>query len=183
MPTLRAPGGPTSTFALEQGSLLVFPKELPKKSPGEKHHVLLPAPSESTEPWIVSWPGEYDFNGIAIHAIGQAEGKQISYLVMAEGLRTGFLSSPLRDWTEQEIEQLGDLDILVIPADDAKLVQKIVEEVDPPVVIPLRTKDEKTFQEVLRACGAKDEAPVKEVKLKKSGLPVDSRVVYVLETA
>ena len=168
----------------------MFPKEVPKKSPGEKHHVLLATPSESTEPWIVSWPGEYDFNGIAINAIGQAPSTgsgqgtlQVSYLVMAEGLRTGFLSSPLRDWTEQEIERLGDLDILVIPADDAKLVQKIVEEVDPPVVIPLRTKDEKTFQEVLRACGAKDEAPVKEVKLKKSSLPTETRMVYVLEAA
>ena len=159
----------------------MFPAEAAKKPASGKNYVLLSAPVEDDRAWVVSWPGEYEYGGTAIRGIGQMDGKQLSYVVIADGLRCGFLSSPLREWTAEEIELLGDLDVLVIPADDVKLVQKIVEEVDPPVVIPLSTKDDRTFQEVLRACGAKETAPVQEVKLKKSGLPVDSRVVYVLE--
>lgn len=149
---------------------------------GEKKYVLLAKPEREVTPSVVSWPGEYDFGGITIRGIGQAEGKHVSYVVTTENLRVGFLSSPLQEWSEHEVELLGDIDVLVIPADDAKLVQHLVEEVDPPVVIPLPSKDTKTYQEVLKVCGAKEVAPVPEVKLKKGSLPADSRVVYVLET-
>ena len=98
----------------------------------------------------------------------------------AENIRCGFLSSPLGKLEDHEVEAFGDLDVLVIPAEDVKTVQKIVEEIDPPVVIPIKTKDDKAFQEVVAACGGKDVEPVKEVKLKKSSLPTESREVYVL---
>lgn len=159
----------------------MFPKGKGEKSSGEKQYVLLSTPGQGSPSSIVSWPGEYDFGGITIRGIGQGDTPQVSYVVMNEGLRCGFLSSPLREWSEHEIELLGDLDVLVIPADDPKLVQHLVEEIDPPVVIPLPSKDAKTYQEVLKVCGAKGAEPVKEVKLKKGGLPADGRTVYVLE--
>jgi hypothetical protein len=156
----------------------VFPSASPKKLP-EKTYCLLPTPEKTSSSACISWPGEYDYGGLAIRGLGK--GDQVSYIVTSEGLRCGFLSSPIGKWEEQEIETLGDLDVLVLPSDDPKAVQHIVEEVDPPVVIPLRGKDAKAYQEVLKICGAKDSEPVKEVKLKKSGLPTDTRVVYVLE--
>lgn len=168
--------------ASSQGSLTVFPESKTEKMVGEKKYVLLAKPELEARSSIISWPGEYDFSGMTIRGIGQEEGKQVSYVVVTEGLRCGFLSSPLQEWSEHEVELLGDLDVLVIPADDAKLVQHLVEEVDPPVVIPLPSKDAKTYQEVLKVCGAKEVAPVPEVKLKKGSLPADSRTVYVLET-
>lgn len=127
----------------------------------------------------VSWPGEYDYGGISIRGFGR--NGHVSYIVTTEGLRCGFFSSPLGQLEDHEIEALGDLDVLVVPAEDVKKVQQIVEEVDPPVVIPIKTKDSKVFQEVVAACGGKDVETVKEVKLKKSTLPTESREVYVLE--
>ncbi len=161
------------------GSLRVFPSEAPKKPTADKTYHLLATPERESVPSVISWPGEYDYGGLTIR--GVSHGDHVSYIVTAEGLRCGFFSSPLHEWKDHEVETLGDLDVLVIPADDPKLVQHIVEEVDPPVVIPLRGKDPKAYQEVLKVCGAKDSAPVKEVKLKKSGLPTDTRVVHVLE--
>ena len=120
---------------------------------------------------------------MTIRGLGQNGGEKVSYVVTVEGLRCGFLPSPLGKWSEQEVEQLGDLDVLVVPADNEKLVQTIVEAVDPPVIIPLKTKDDKIYKEVLDVCGGKDMERVKEVKLKKSSLPTESREVYVLEAA
>jgi len=156
----------------------VFPES--KKADGDRR-VLLSAPIDGQDDRIISWPGEYDYDGIAIRGIGQKEGKQVSYVVTTENIRFGFVSSPLCAWNEHEIELLGDLDVLVVPAEDVKKVQAIVEEVDPPVVIPLRTKDAAVYQEVVAACGGKETEPVKEVSLKKSTLPTETREVYVLE--
>ena len=168
------------TCVSPQGSLQVFPTEKLTKKLDEKTYRLLPIPEKTTfNPSVISWPGEYDRGGITIRGI--SHDSQVSYVVTTEGLRCGFLSSPLHEWGEHALELLGDIDVLVLPAENTKLVQHIVEEIDPPVVIPLRGKDAKVYQEVLKVCGAKDSAPVKEVKLKKSGLPADSRVVYVLE--
>jgi hypothetical protein len=142
---------------------------------------LLAEPVDARDANVISWPGEYDYGGMTIRGLAQNGDAHVSYVVTTDGLRCGFLSSPLGSWNEQEIELLGDLDVLVIPAENAKLVQTIVEEVDPPVVIPLPGKDPKVYKEVLQACGAKETAPVSEVKLKKGSLPSDSRAVYVLE--
>ena len=143
-------------------------------------YVLLSSPQEEASDFIISWPGEYDYAGMIIKGIGQAEGSQVSFVVMMEDLRVGFVSSPLQAWSSHDLEVLGDLDVLIVPGDDAKLVQKLVEEVDPPVTIPLQTKTD-AWSEVLSACGAKDAEPVKEAKLTKSGLPKDAREVVVLE--
>lgn len=113
--------------------------------------------------------------------MGKGENDQIQYIVSAEDMRCGIMSAPLPEFTEAEEEVIGDLDILVIPAEDAKKAQKIIEDIDPRVVIPVRANDEKAYREVLAAVGGKDLEEVKEVKLKKSTLPVDTREVYVLK--
>jgi hypothetical protein len=159
--------------------LLLFPEDT--KGAKENVHVLLDAPEEGQTENVVSWPGEYDYGGISIKGIGHDEGNQVSYIVTTEGLRCGFFSTPLQVFTEKDEEMIGNLDVLVIPADDVKKAQKLVEGIDPPVVIPLRMKDEKTFKEVLAACGGKDAETVTEVKLKKGSLPTESREVYVLK--
>ena len=158
----------------------MFPEEAPKKCP-DGTYVLLSKPVENADDSIISWAGEYDYAGMIIKGIGHRDTDQVSYIVTSEDLRMGFLSSPLTALNEFELELFGDLDVLVIPADDEKIAQKIVEEIDPPVIIPLNTKDGATYKEVILACGGNGSDSMKEVKLTKSGLPKDSREIYVLE--
>lgn len=159
--------------------MLLFPEK--ERKGDEKTQVLLSSSNGGDDKNTISWPGEYDYDGIAICALGNGDSEQVSYVVTAEGMRCGFISSPTREFTEADKEIIGDLDVLVVPADDVKKVQKFVEEIDPRVVIPLKTSDEKIFAEVLAVCGGKDAEQVSEVKLKKSGLPTESREVYVLK--
>jgi len=162
---------------LPKKTIAVFPG---KAGAGEADIILKASPDEEPKKGEISWPGEYDTDGVAIRGIGHDEGRQVSYAVSAEGRRLAFLSSPLHDWTDREIEMLGDIDVLFIPADDAKKAQRIIEEVDPRVLVPLPTKDEKAFAELLKLCGALGKELSDEYKI-KGALPEEGREVVILK--
>jgi len=135
-------------------------------------------PMESPPAQIICWPGEYHIGGVTVRGVGHAEGQQVSFLAVVDGMRCAFVSSPLVDWSDAELEQLGDVDALVIPADDPKLVQKLVDEIDPRVLLLLPGKSGVPSEELIRAFGAQDKPAVTEYKLKT--LPAEGREVVVL---
>ena len=141
---------------------------------------LLGSPEEEVHPGVISWPGEYDIAGGAIRGIGHDEGKRVSYVADNGKVRIAFLSTPLHDWEDHDLELLGDVDVLCMPGDDSKLAQKIIDEVDPRVLIPLPTKDEKTFKELLKVVGAEGKEIEPEFKI-KGGLPAEGRQVVILK--
>jgi hypothetical protein len=128
---------------------------------------------------VISWPGEYDFGGISVRAIGQEDGKQVSYACGAEHVNLAFVGAPVLPWSDSEVEKLGDIDVLIVSADNAKKVQDVVESVDPRMVILLETEDG-DLAGCMKACGKADAETTKDVKIKKSSLPQDSREVLVL---
>ncbi|MEQ1849667.1 MAG: hypothetical protein ABL890_03700 [Candidatus Peribacteraceae bacterium] len=134
---------------------------------------------ELTNEKVVSWPGEYDFGGISVRAVGQEDGKQVSYACNAEHVNMAFIGSPVLSWSDNDVEKMGDIDVLVISADNAKKVQDAVEAIDPRMVVLLET-DEGDLAGCLKAFGKNDAISVKDVKIKKSGLPQGSREVVVL---
>lgn len=178
MLTYTSLGAATVQLANGKKTLLVFPgKTVPKDV-----LALRSAPEEQPVAGTISWPGEYDLDGVAIHGIGHGEGSKVSFVVEIDGVRTAFIASPLHDWTDYELELLGEIDVLVLPAEDVKIAQKIIDEVDPRVLIPLPTKEGGDFKELLGICGATGKESVDEYKLKsKSALPAEGREVVVLK--
>lgn len=156
--------------------LIVFPADAAKAA-DDSTIVLASVPQEQSKDGILSWPGEYHVAGVAVKGIGHLEGKQVSYVVTADGIRLAFLSSPLQEWSDKQVEFVGNIDVLVIPTSDAKLVQKLVDEFDPRVLILLPTKDQAEHSAVMKSIGAKE--TVSEYKL-KSSLPQEGREVIVL---
>ena len=176
MITISSQGGQTLKVELGSTAVVAFPNAPEKNA----EISLLGAPEEDVQPGVVSWPGEYDISGIAVRGIGHDEGQRVSYVIDDGKVRIAFLSSPLHDWSDYNLELLGDVDVLCIPADDSKIAQKMVDEVDPRVLIPLPTKDEKTFVELLKVVGAQDKEIEAEFKLKVS-LPAEGREVVILK--
>ena len=140
---------------------------------------LLPAPEEVPSKGNISWPGEYNLAGISIRGIGQKEGQQVSYVAEIDGVRCAFPSVPLEDWTDHQIEMIGDIDVFVVPQGDAKLVQKLIDEFDPRILLIVPDESGKFDPEILRTCGAQGKEHVSEYKLKGS-LPAEGREVVVL---
>jgi hypothetical protein len=176
MITCTSLGGSAVKCALASKSVAVFPG----KTGASADLKLLSTPDEKPKEGEISWPGEYDSDGVAIRGIGHDEGARVSYAVETEGKRIAFLSSPLHQWSDHELELLGDVDVLFLPADDAKVAQELIDKVDPRVLIPLPTKDEAVFTELLKICGAQDKELSDEYKV-KGGLPSEGREVVILK--
>lgn len=154
----------------------VFPKKVQKDT-----WTLLPNPEENlTNEKVVSWPGEYDFGGISVRALGQQDGKQVSYACVAEAVCVAFVGAPVLEWSDTDIEKLGEVDVLVVAAADPKKVQVLIEEIDPRMVV-LFEVEKGDLAGVAKACGLAKIDAVKDVKIKKSGLPQDTREVVVLK--
>ena len=139
---------------------------------------LLPSPQEFPSREQLSWPGEYDVAGVTVRGIGQQEGQKISYVAESDGVRIAFPASPLETWEEADIERMGEVQVLVLPTDDAKICQSLLDEVDPRVLIIVPGADGTLHPDVLKTCGAVDKEHVSEYKLKGS-LPAEGREVIV----
>ncbi|MBU0766935.1 hypothetical protein KKF55_04100 [Patescibacteria group bacterium] len=178
MLTFTSLGGKTIHCVNGGKALVVFPD----KPEGKDVISLLSNPEKEPTEGVISWPGEYDYDGVAVRGIWHDESEKVSYAIEINEIRVAFLSSPLKEWTDYELELLGDIDILFMPADDVKIAQKLIDLIDPRTLIPLLTKDEETFEELLDKCGAKGKEPENEYKVKgKSSLPAEGREVVILK--
>ncbi len=168
-------GGSAIRCEMGSVSLIAFPEKVEK---GAATLQLLSHPEESPTSGVLSWPGEYDIAGVTVRGIGHNEGAQVSFVVQMEDMRIAFISSPLIEWSAHELELLGDVHVLVLPADDPKIAQNIIDEVDPRVLMPVPGLEKKAYADVLKICGAQGQETVDEYKLKT--LPVEGREVVVL---
>ena len=175
MLTLSSLGGTGVRIAGGAKNLSVFPAK-----PNASDINLLPAPEEELKEGMVSWPGEYDYAGITVRGIGQMDGQQISYLVEVDSTRCAFPASPLQEWKDEDIEKLGDVHILVLPAENPKLSQELLEDVDPRMLILVPGVGGKIDPEVVKACGATGKEHVSDIKVKGS-FSAEGREVVVME--
>jgi hypothetical protein len=141
---------------------------------------LLSTPEEMQSDGAFSWPGEYNRSGVTIRGIGHGEGEQVSFVSEIAGVRVAFLSAPLQEWNDHNLELLGDVDILVLTSENPKLIQKLLDEIDPRVLILKPSGDKKIDEEVVGICGAQDAEVTNEFKLKGS-LPAEGRQMVVLK--
>ncbi len=141
---------------------------------------LLSHPEEQPKDKVISWPGEYDFSAVTMKGVGQEMGKQVSYTAAIDLLRIAFIDAPVLDWADTDIEALGEVDILVVAADDPKKTQALVEAVDPRMVVLFKAKDG-DMSGVAKALGVKDVQPAEDIKVKPGSLPTDSRQVVILK--
>lgn len=174
MVTLSSASGTACRVAAGKLTIDVFPAK------AGSNLCLLPHPEQDGKEKAISWPGEYDFEGMTLKGVGQQMGKQVSYTCYFEGVRCAFVAAPVQTWSDADLQALGDVDVLVIAADDPKKVQALVEEVDPRVVMLFKTKDG-DLPGVAKALGVKELQPVDEFKAKGGSMPSESRQVVVLK--
>jgi len=179
MLTLTSLGGATVQLQAGKKTLVIFPD--PDRAPAEDELLFFGSPEEQPRPGTISWPGEYDIGDLAILGIGHEEGKEVSYTIEVEGVRFAFIHSPLKEWSDYELELLGDVDVLCISSDSPKILQKLTDEIDPRVLVPLSTGGAEKYAESLKICGASGKEPVEKYVVKAGGMPAEGREVVVLK--
>jgi len=109
----------------------------------------------ANEPKQIISPGEYEIGGTFITGVasfhddkkGELKGKNTIYVIEMDGItlcHLGDLGHPLGPHL---VEELGDIDILFLPAGEVSTIPvdtavEIVRQLEPPIVIPMHYKTE-----------------------------------------
>ena len=99
---------------------------------------------------IIQGPGEYEVLGISILGYssfhdaskGKERGKNTIYVIESEGLRVCHLGDLGYELTKEEIEEIGDIDILMVPVGgfytiDSKDANSLVKAFQPYFTLPM----------------------------------------------
>lgn len=148
---------------------------------------------DNKSPFLITHAGEYEVQGIFITGINapkKDETPHAIYRIRLEDINIGFLGQIDRKLTDQELEKLGDIDVLIIPvggdgAADKDLAADIVSQVEPRMVIPsyFSVKGLKKKLATVDSFCKELSCPMEEVnklKLTKSALPTDEINIRVL---
>jgi len=105
------------------------------------------------EAFIVQNPGEYEYRGVAVRGIqsfhddkqGAERGLNTIYVLRAEELSICHLGDLGHVLTDKQIEDIGEVDILMIPVGgtytiDAKTAVEVISQIGPKIVIPMHYK-------------------------------------------
>lgn len=137
---------------------------------------------------VISEPGEYEVMGVSIIGFktfhddkkGEERGGNTIYLYEIDDLRLAHLGDLGHKLPEDIIEDLGTLDILMLPVGgvytiDAKVASEIVRSIEPAVVIPMHYKQTGMNMETF--------GKISEVEdfLKEVGLPVEETDKFSLK--
>jgi L-ascorbate metabolism protein UlaG (beta-lactamase superfamily) len=114
--------------------------------------------------FVADIPGEYEIGGVIIHGVAarshmDEEGKQsaVIYTVTADGVKIGILGHIYPELSEDQLEQIGMVDILVVPVGNSGYTLdgigalKIVKQIEPKVIIPTHYADKAVNYEVPQA--------------------------------
>jgi L-ascorbate metabolism protein UlaG (beta-lactamase superfamily) len=114
------------------------------------------------DPFKITGPGEYEINGIIIEGIasyhdkekGEKRGKNTIYTVLAEGVRICHLGDLGHLLSDNQLDKVGEVDILMIPVGgkftiDATEAGKVINQIEPKIVIPMHYKLEGTSVDVV----------------------------------
>lgn len=146
----------------------------------------------------VKSPGEYEVSEVSIAGIASKlhfdETKSSTiYSVHIDGFSVAVLGHTIGDLKDEQIEQLGVVDILVVPVGghgytlDAVAAIKLIKEIEPKVVIPTHYHDSKVSYEVeqapleefLKSYGSTEVETIDVLKLKDNTLPDKTQVVVL----
>lgn len=161
-----------------------------------------------TGPFLINGPGEYEVKGVFIQGIsvyhdkvfGKERGRCAIYTIEAEDIRVCHLADIGQDLTDELIEKIGNVDVLMIPIGgvftiDARQAVKMMSEIEPKIIIPmhydlpagkaglpkLKIKPRLDgLDKFLKALGIKSLPPQDKLVLKKKDLSEDEVKVIAL---
>jgi L-ascorbate metabolism protein UlaG (beta-lactamase superfamily) len=153
---------------------------------------------------VISSPGEYEVKGVSVKGIAAQrhidtpdDGKKaVIYKVTANDITLGIIGHVVTPLTEEQLESLGMLDVLVIPIGgngytlDAHEATQVVRQINPKVVIPTYYSDTALKYEVppqdlepfVKEMGVPHEA-IDKLKLKALALPASTTIFEVTRSS
>lgn len=163
---------------------------LQSRADREMQDMISPAKADSSVFFIPS-PGEYEKSGVFVAGTHINHEQHIAYAIEAENLHLYYCGPLHRLPSEQELENLENVDVLLVPVGghgvlDGKIAAELVSELEPRVIIPIHyklpgLKTQLDGPEVfLKAIGVKPGEILTKVKITKKDLPQEETQVFLL---
>lgn len=153
--------------------------------------------ANSPEPFLITGAGEYEIKGVFVtgsHLSSEnSQDSTVIYRYDIEDIRLvhlGLLHQ--KKLTDQQIEILGDIDVLMVPVGGGESLQveeaiSLITVLEPRVVIPMYysvdgvNESLSTIESFTQEFGAGVMTPEKKIRLIKKDLPQDNTQLYILE--
>ncbi len=152
---------------------------------------------------VFNSPGEYEIGGVSVFGIpsfhdnkkGEERGKNTIFVIETEGVTICHLGDLGHLLAEDQIDEIGDVDILLVPVGgtytiSAKEAVDVVQAIDPKIIIPMHYKlpghDQEKFGQLetvdafVSALGVKSET-LPKLSYKPGDLLEEEQRVYILE--
>lgn len=143
------------------------------------------------EPFVIDSPGEYEYGGVKVRGVssyhddqkGEKRGINTIYKIQMEDMVLAhFGDLGQRQLTEQQLDALGEIDILMVPVGgtytiDGTTAVEIVNQVGPRIVIPMHYKVKglrvklDSVDNFLKEIGKTDVEKIEKLTIKLKNLP------------
>lgn len=171
-------------------SLVASPVDLEKELKSAKAANVVLASGENEEDrnikttsFLINNPGEYDVKGFFVMGFGGFS-ENLAYTIEVENMRVCYLAGLDKELTDTQLESLSDVDILLIDIgttdDSNETASKIVNQIEPRIVIPIGYNPEKKASVFFKEMGASDVEPQNKLNIKKKDLPQEETKMVVL---
>lgn len=150
------------------------------------------------EPVMIAGPGEYEAKGVMIVGVsafhdkveGAERGKNTLYNIQVDGLSIVHLGDLGHLLTEEQIAEIGNADILMIPVGgfytiDSKEAAEVVAQLEPKIIIPMHysidghNSNLAGVENFLKEMGAENVTPLPKLSITKDKLPDEPQVVVL----
>ncbi len=150
-----------------------------------------------SKPWEITGPGEFEIGGVFITAIqtngkkrDKSEKRNILCVFDYSGVTVAHLGDIRRVPTQKQVEALGTVNVALVPVGagnglNAAKAAEVVSLLEPGIVIPMHyaTPDCKLdldpLDKFLKEMGLNEVEAVPALKVTKSGVPTDTKVVVL----
>jgi len=148
------------------------------------------------EPRVIDAPGEFEISGASVVGVttwlgkDRTAGRNVSYVIEVEDVRIGHLGSIGHVPTSDQVEEMGNIDILLLPvggggALDGPPAAETVSLLEPKLVIPMQYKTDAEKQKLdpvdrfLKEMGLKSPEHHAKISVTRSSLPDETQVLVL----
>ena len=125
-------------------------------------------------------PGEYEVMGMMVDGV-EIAASNTAYSLVVDDMHITYAIDLNTALTDAQLERMDGVDILIISVQDSKadLMNKIISQVEPKVLIPIMDSEAELAK--IKAEFGKDSEPIDKYKVSKKDLPTDNQQLVILK--
>jgi len=125
-------------------------------------------------------PGEYEVLGSMVDGV-EVGPDNTAYSLVIDDIHVAYLANMDSQLTDDQLERMDGVDIMIVSVDSdkAELINKLVGQVEPRILIPMMSSEAELGK--IKAEYGKDVEAVESYKVAKKDLPVDTQQLVILK--